>query len=271
MRRPDFQVFKFTDHDVNITYQGEVYAPAGGVLPSATRHQGSLHATNFEVDGPITSDAITVDDLRKGLWRDTEVNEFIVDWLYPSAGAIKTSRYWITETEWDGEQWNASVEGGARWLRHKIGSVFTRNCRWKLGQGFISGIGCPADLDTLTKRDVTITAVASRTQFTTGTGYTPTTRERYRFGRVIWQTGPNAGTFQEIKDYGQVAARVIELFQPTPYEITTLHRFDLEPGCDKIRSTCINEYNLLTSFGGFPFMPGTNRLLLKPRGTGSTP
>lgn len=33
---------------------------------------------------------------------------------------------------------------------------------------------------------------------------------------------------------------------------------DLYPGCDHLRGTCLNKYNNLPNFGGFPFIPGRN-------------
>lgn len=33
---------------------------------------------------------------------------------------------------------------------------------------------------------------------------------------------------------------------------------NLYPGCDHLRGTCLNKYNNLNNFGGFPFIPGRN-------------
>lgn len=266
--RSDSIVFRFTDHDVRITFESEPYDPAGGVEPTAHRLQGGLHAQNFEARGPITSDQITLEDLRRGLWRDAEITEYTVDWMYPSAGYVRKAKFWITETTWTGEHFEAQIEGLPRWLRVRRGGVFTRNCRWALGQGFISGIGCSVDVPGLTIRGAQVAAVASRFQFTAnGTVPAGHSRNRYRFGRVIWISGQNEGFVQEVKDYGQVGARVIETFQPTPHDITTSDKFDLEPGCDKIQATCTTEYANFDEFGGFPDMPGTAALVKKLLGT----
>lgn len=272
MVRPDQVVFHFTSADVTIKYEGELYEPAGGIDPTAERLQTDLSSSNREAAGPITSDKITADDLRKGIWRDTEVTERIIDWQYPAAGALKTSRYWLTEGEWTDEVFVFTIEGGARWLKGRQGHLFTRNCRHALGDGLTSGVGCRVDLDAFTIFGANISAVASRYQFTAGS-FVPGahTRNRYRFGKVVWTAGDNDGLESEIKDYGQVGAKVIELFLPTPFPIQVSDTYDLVPGCDKIRSTCIDEYNQLTDFGGFPFMPGTNRMLAKPRSTAKSP
>jgi len=272
MRRTDSQVFLFTDHDTAIVFEGDRYEPSGGISPSATRKKADMNVQQFETEGAITSDKITLDDLRKGVWRDCEVIERTVDWLYPGAGALVTSKFWIVETEWNGEVWTASVEGGTRWLRSKQGFQYTRNCRWQLGQGEINGIGCSVAIGSLTLFNVTVGVVTTRTLFTGGTSIPAgDTRERYRYGRVIWIVGQNTGFIQEIKDYTS-GTRVIQTFLPTPFAINDVtDRFNLEPGCDKTRPTCIAEYNNLVDFGGFPFIPGTNQMLMFPRGTTSAP
>lgn len=271
MTRRDGQVYRFTDHDTPLTFLKEPYEPAGGVNPSALRSQAGLHAQNYEVDGPITSDKFTNDDLRKGIWQDTEVVEYIIDWLYPSAGYIRKGRYWLTELQWDGEVWEASVEGGARWLRTKRGGLHTRNCRHKLGEGFNTGLNCTVNISAFAAFGLTVQSVASRIQFDTSTAIPVLARERWRFGRVLWTGGSNAGLVSEVKDFGQLGTYTIELFESTAFDIQVADSFDLEPGCDKIRSTCIGQYSNIDEFGGFPFMPGTNRLLVKPRGVNASP
>lgn len=267
--RTDANVYRFTDHDTPIKFSRtgtaadlETYVPAGALEATATRQEGKLQSNNFETRGAISSSAVTLDDLRKGLWRDAEITEYTVDWRYPYAGALRTARYWISETQWNGETWEAQLENASRWLRQRKGGVFTRPCRWELGEGFSSGIGCSVDVATLTVRAAAVDAVADRHQFTASTVVPASdTRERYRFGRVIWLDGNNEGVISEIKDYRQVASRVIELVLPTPFDIEVGDKFDLEPGCDKIRDTCVAEYSNIEEFGGFPYMEGAAGLL----------
>lgn len=268
LKRTDGIVLRFTDHDKRIPFDGETYLPAGSIDISARRQQSGLNATNVEGFGPITSDKITTDDLRKGLWRDAEITEFLIDWMYPSAGFIRKVRYWMTETEWTGEVWRTQVEGIARWLLVRQGSLFTRNCRHQLGRGVISGIGCTADVPALTEYRFQISSVQTqRLTFTISSSFVSNTRDKWRFGRILWTEGANAGFVQEIMDFGQIGAKVVECFFPTPSDIQVTDRGDIEPGCDKIRPTCVSIFNNLKDFGGFPFMPGTNAILSKSRGT----
>lgn len=52
----------------------------------------------------------------------------------------------------------------------------------------------------------------------------------------------------------------IDFFVPTPYAVSTGDQFSIVVGCDKQVNTCINKFNNLANFRGFPEVPG-RRLL----------
>lgn len=269
IRRTDGFVFLFTDHDRKILFDGETYLPSGGSDTTARRQQRGLNPVNYDANGAITSDAITNDDLHRGKWRDAEVTEMLIDWQYPDAGPIRSTKAWWVTPIWDGEKWSVQVEGMARWLQQKIGYVVTRNCRWRLGQGNVSGIGCTVGVPGLTSYNVPVGSInIQRLAFTITppTGLPTNSRNRWRFGRIIWTVGANAGFVCDILDYGQITATGVELVQPTPADILGSDQFDMEPGCDNIRATCIAEYNNIQEFGGLNFMPGSNAAVGQRRG-----
>ena len=263
MQRTDGAVFRFTDHNEVLKFQDETYEPSGAAEISATRLSDSLEAQNLEAQGVITSDAITVQDLRNGLWRNTKVTEYIVDWLYPLAGPMVTSVYWLTEGEWTDEVFAFQVEGIGRWLSTEVGHLYTRNCRHDLGAGHSKGINCRVNLGLFSFASVELTSITSNTDFVVSTTQVPssTSRNRLRFGKVMWVKGNNKGFTQEIVEYG---SNRVQCFLPPPSPIQLSDVCDLQAGCDKVRNTCISEYNQLTDFGGFPFLPGANKVLLKP-------
>lgn len=268
IRRPDGVVFRFTDHDKKIVFVGETYEPAGGIETSARRQQRGLRPVNYDGSGPITSDKITVEDLNKGLWRDAEVVEYLIDWRYPGAGYMRATRGSMSAARWDGEVFQVEVDSVAKRLVGKQGFVATRNCPWKLGQGAVTGIGCSVDVPTLTEYNVQIDTIhTQRLAFNISSSFVSTSRNRWRFGKFHWTVGNNAGFTQDILDFGQLSGRSVECLQPTPFDISISDRGDIEPGCDKIRPTCINEYNNLKDFRGLNFMPGSNRMLLRPQGS----
>ena len=139
IERTDGQRYFFTSTPSPIVFQGNTYSPSGGFSVSARRQQSGLHPKNLEARGVINSSNVTVPDLSEGRFDEAEVTEYIIDWLYPFAEPFKTTKYWITEVTWDGEAWSAQMEGQTRWLRNKVGLVFTRNCRHDLGNGLTSG------------------------------------------------------------------------------------------------------------------------------------
>tara|TARA_R100000152_G_C6777873_1_gene208043 strand:+ start:53 stop:2872 length:2820 start_codon:yes stop_codon:yes gene_type:complete len=56
----------------------------------------------------------------------------------------------------------------------------------------------------------------------------------------------------------------ITLALPTPLEIQAGDTFDLEPGCNKLRSTCKDTFSNVENFGGFPYIPGTDKMFDTP-------
>ena len=117
--RLDGAIFRFTDHDAPVDFP-EVskgtpnrYTPVGGFDASAFRRESALRIPNRQFIGVITSNAITTQDLQAGRYRSAKITERIVDWRYPWAGAIQTNYYRVTSVQFDGEAWQAEVEGMA--------------------------------------------------------------------------------------------------------------------------------------------------------------
>ena len=133
VERTDGVIFRFTDHDCNIVYEGDTYTPAGGFDASARQIQSALELENVDVNGVISDDAITHADLKAGLYQDAKITETLIDWRYPWLGMIMLRTYWLVELTYTGEIWNARLEGITRWLTPKIGRLYTRNCRFKAG------------------------------------------------------------------------------------------------------------------------------------------
>ena len=133
IERTDGVTFRFTSHDKIVTVAGQTFTPIAGMDASAKRKESALKDHDVEFRGVISSPAITANDLRAGRFRDAKVTEFMVDWRYPFAGVWSTTIYWIGDVNFNGEVWTCQVAGLNRWLRQRIGSVYTRNCQATLG------------------------------------------------------------------------------------------------------------------------------------------
>lgn len=98
--RYDGVVLHLTDHDVDLTYDGNVYKATTGIARSAVEDTSTMAVDNMETKGIIDNDLITVDDLRAGLYDNAEVLCFLVNHEDPDAfGAIKIRRGWFGELQ----------------------------------------------------------------------------------------------------------------------------------------------------------------------------
>ena len=256
IERKDGVSFYFIDHDEQITFtDGETYKPAGGFNASARQIQSGFGAENVDVNGVLTDDSITEDDLKAGFFNDAKITETVIDWRYPWLGAIIYRYYWIVETTRTKEVWTAKLEGLTRWLTVRTGQFYTRTCNNDLGIG-----NCPKTptSESGTVYDVSSTGYNKRRTFlvdglTEDDGY-------YDYGYMTIN-----GINLEIESYTTVDAyKKIVLALPSPIKIEASDTFIIYEGCNKLFETCITKNGTGDYFGGFPDVPGTTKILTTP-------
>lgn len=258
IERTDGVVMYFTDHNATIVFGGVNYSPASGFNASARQKTSGLNPQNFEMVGVLDSDAIKQEDLRAGRYREAKITEILVDWRYPFAGSIYSNVYWVTETTFTDGQWNAQMQGMTKWLQAPVGRTFNRNCDTTLGS-----TRCTINLATQSAGG-TVSAVNSsqkRLQFTASPGW-GAPANWYNYGNLTWATGLNAGISMEVKTF--TGSNVWTLVLPMPFDIQVGDTFLAISGCDKTHVTCKNKFSNLVNFQGFPFIPGSDKMLAYP-------
>lgn len=255
IEREDGADFHFTDHDVEIEYGGDTYAPAGGFDASARQRQTGLKTQNLEIVGMLSSGAITEDDLRDGRYRNAKATETLVDWRYPWVGALAVNVYWIVEVAFTGETWTAKLEGIQRHLLPRVGEVFSRNCRYDLGDA-----RCTVSLGPLTAAG-TVSGVTSQRNTFNASGITATANY-YDYGKLTWTSGDNDGLSFDVKLHSGAS---VELQLDCPNDVQVGDTFNIIAGCDKLIDTCKTKFTNFVNYGGFPFIPGTERMMLTPK------
>ena len=264
--RTDGQNFYFTDHDGSLEYEGNTYTPAGGLNPSARQRQVGLKPNNMEAAGFLTSEAITHEDLRAGLWRDARVDEIVVDWRYPWAGYFSYSKYWITETTFTGELWEATLTDQSAFLRRAVGQTYTRTCRWQFGDTNCGQVvsGITGTVDTVVDDRRRFLATGNVLGDTLPGGAYPD--QYFQYGVLTWTSGNNNGLLCEVKKFSEVGSKTIfDLELKQPYAIQVGDTFSVKTGCDKQVATCVDKFNNLIRFGGFPFIPGNRKMARIPK------
>jgi uncharacterized phage protein (TIGR02218 family) len=133
-----------------------------------------------------------------------------------------------------------------------VGKTHTVTCPFTLGDS-----NCKFSL--VAESETVSTIVAARRKFTVSGLAGTQSNDFYKYGKVTWTSGNNAGLISEIKSYVN-ASGTIELRLQTASEIAIGDGFDITEGCDKTRDTCTNKFSNVVNFGGFPFIPGTDRI-----------
>lgn len=259
IERRDAVVLRFTDHNASITFEGQVYSPVGGFNSSAEQRNANLKPRNMEFLGVISDDRITLEDLRANRYRDAKVTISTVDWKYPWHGVLDKRIYWITDVTYTEETWDAQVESIVRWFAQRVGRLYTRNCSWRLGDARCGAVDGPVLAD-LTTSAVVTDVVRQRVVFDSTA--TAAVANYYAYGELVWTGGNNINLRNDIKRSKTDGRLTLEL--ATPRLIQVGDTFDLYPGCDGLRQTCIDKFDNLDNFGGFPYIPGTDKMLTTP-------
>lgn len=132
--RTDGVEFFFTDHDQSIFYDGNTYEADSGYQRSAISNDSSLSVDNLDVQGILTSDAITEEDLRAGKFDYAQIRIFIVNWANLSDGEIKMRTGRIGEVELTQRGvFKTELRGLTQPLSQQVVEYYQAECRADLG------------------------------------------------------------------------------------------------------------------------------------------
>lgn len=252
--RLDGEEFLFTDHDVDIVYDGNTYKTKGGFDASAIEYNQALAVDNLDIQGVVTDDGITTEDLKRGLFNEAVIEIFLVDYEDLTTGnrvLLKTGTLGDISAQ-DNNFFTAEIMGLASKLQNRIGKVYTPTCSVRR----LGGTGCGVSLGSFTKTS-TVVSVTNNKVFSHSTnsqadGY-------FNFGILTWTSGSaNEGLEMEIKSY---SSNTFTLQLPMPKDIQPGDAFTAVRGCDRTFNTCKTTYSNGDNFRGFPHLPGLDQIL----------
>jgi uncharacterized phage protein (TIGR02218 family) len=253
VERKDGVVLGFTDHDCDLLVDGTTYKAATGFTATAIEDQLGLAVSNLDVDGALSSAAITEDDLNAGLYDDASVTIMRVNWQEVSQRVILRSGFLGQVTRGEAV-FSAELRGLAARLDQSAGRVFQRTCAWELGDSRCGiDLGAPAH-----NGSGSVASVISNFDFT-ASGIESFASGIFNRGKITWLSGNNAGLEIEVKTHtqGSPSSR-LSLFLPMARPIEAGDTFNIAAGCDKRLETCRDRFSNVVNFGGFPHMPGND-------------
>ena len=238
----------FTDHDRDLQYNGQTYLASSGYTAASMNSAAGLSPDDLEIDGVLSSPAITEQDVIAGRWAGAAVTVMRANWSDLSAvDVLRTGQ--IGEIKVSGQGYTAELRGLSARLQRQIVNTVQHQCDARLGDARCSVSVAPVAAPITSVSNSRSFAAASLTH---AAGH-------FRFGTVTWVTGENVGITRDIADHA--TGGVISLAVSCPYPIAAGDQINVTAGCDKLVSTCRDKFNNVLNFRGFPSVPGTDRAI----------
>jgi len=253
--RRDGAPFAFTDHDRPLVFDALACEPMTGLIAGAVEKSLGLGVDTASVSGALSSEALTEEDLGRGLWDGARVDLYRVDWsdttlrTHLFAGRIGEVRRGVSAFE-------AELRGMQAALNVPVGRVFSRFCDADLGDA-----RCGIDVEQAAFRGEGVVSEVLSTASFRAMGLGAFADGWFARGRLVWVAG---GASEAAAHRVEGAEAVIELLDPPGAVLTPSAAFVIFAGCDKRFETCRAKFDNTVNFRGFPHMPGNDALQAGP-------
>jgi len=262
----------FTDHDKDITYDGETYLATGGYSASDIQSTSALNVDNLEVNGFLLAPHISRDELLAGRWNHAKVEIMRVNYkdltmLHEDLG---TGR--LGEVKIGRNKFTAELRLLMQPLQRNIGSLTSPVCRYDLGDS-----RCTKDLTDYTVLAAEVTSLIDERTFITDlpsstVRLTPSTTgaptdDYFQGGPLTWVSGNSEGLKREVELY-DAATGTVTLAVGMYDTIQVGDTFNIVSGCNKLLKTgsaayngdCKIKFGNVINFGGEPELSGEKSL-----------
>ncbi len=132
--RKDEVEFFFTDHDIDILFEGDIYIASSGYTRTAIANDVALSVDNLDIEGIFDSTEITEVDARAGKFDFAEILISFINYLQPTDGVIKMRRGHFGEVTLTRQgTFRTELRGLTQQLSQNIGELYQPECRADLG------------------------------------------------------------------------------------------------------------------------------------------
>lgn len=250
--RLDGEVFGFTDHSENISFDGVTYVASTGYTATAIQSGSGMNVDNLDVEGALDSSTITEQDLIAGLWDFAAIEIFIVNYADLTMGSMTLRSGNLGSVRTGRGMFVAELRGMMQRLQQAVGRLVMPACNADLGDS-----RCGINLGTFTDGTVSgsVDSVTSNRQFLDA-GLTQAANW-FAGGLLTWTSGLNSGLAAEVKAF---TGGAVSLHIAMPYTVQVGDTFTIKAGCDKSVTTCRTKFSNVVNFRGFPHLPGIGRI-----------
>jgi len=257
--RADGVKLGFTDHDVDISFNSDVFKADSALSASSSDVSAGLSIDNQQASGALTSDAITDKDIDAGKYDSADVKLYRVDWKNPNNRVLMFNGE-IGEIIRNNLTFKAELRGMAHKLNQPRGRAYLYTCDAALGDN-----RCQVNTDNpANSLQNTILETYSDREYAIN-GLSAYENDWFTRGTIEWIDGDNADQKIRIKSHRiENNVAVIETWTKPIFSPSIGDTVKLIAGCDKNLNTCRDKFNNLLNFRGFPHFPGDDWAISYP-------
>ncbi len=263
VQRADGVSIGFTDHDVDLTFDGRVFQAGTGLDAAALESSTGLSVDNTQAVGALSAVGLTEEDIRAGKYDGAAVWLWLVDWTDVSLKVL-LFRGFLGEIQRGDTAFEVELRGLSEVLNKTVGRSYIRECDRLLGDQ-----KCGVDLSAPGLSVVAQVASVRDNRAIWANGISEFAKGWFAFGSLHWLSGDNKGAIGKVKfDTVNGLDRIVEIWEEAPNTIAVGDQFKLTAGCDKAADTCRVKFNNFRNFRGFPQMPGEDWVSAYPNQNG---
>ncbi len=258
--RTDGQEYGFTDHDLELAFEGLTFKASTGLTAAAIEQATGLSIDNTEAMGALSDAAVREEDIEAGRFDGAQVRAWLVNWANPDQRILQF-RGSIGELRRAGGAFHAELRGLTDLLNRPVGRVYQKPCTAVLGDRSCrfntDAEGFWVEADIVGFDGGTQIRLAGGAAFASGW---------FKRGRLDVLSGSASGLWSSIKtDQKTAGGREITMWSSIGGGLALGDRVRLTAGCDKRMRTCRLKFNNLLNFQGFPDLPGEDWMMAVPK------
>lgn len=243
-------LFYFTDSNVNIAYDGNLYLADPGIRVSAVQATVDGQGDNAQIEVRASAEFLNQRQIRSGLLDLASFELEYVDWRDPdNYGPVPIFSGSVIDVSFN-DKGKAAIQldgNGGNGFINRIGDVYSRLCRAQLGDE-----QCKVDLEAL-KSEILITTVSADGYSFTSNQLIAFANDGYlEFGKIRFITGDNTSYSYEVAKFVSSTGTVTLANTPRAPLVPgdALHIY---PGCDKQMATCRDRFSNLPNHRAEPY------------------
>lgn len=255
--RRDGFVLAVTTCARDLLFEGVLYRSKDGFNPKAISQEASAAVANTEVDG-FLSDEITELDFEAGLWDGCTVELFEVNYRSLVDGKMRLATFTMGDIKVTRSAFNAEMRGLTQSLQKTVGRLVTKGCPWVFGS-VSPNAWTPACNKALGPLTVTGTLTSVTDRRTVADAARGEAADYFGGGVLTMTSGAAVGESIEVYSF---SGGTLVLHLPFDVNVAIGDTYSLTPGCRKrFTEDCKTKWGNVPNFGGFPYLPGNDKVV----------